>query len=475
MATTSEDSGFEDGSTPGSSDLSYEHLAALGLDLEDFLAQALTAEGIDGLRSIASALQHTNLPTSKFEKVESVAVLEGLKSSACALQVRAVCNYDDSVVASRAAAGKRKQNPDYGVGPEIAFARHRSPRSGLQYLNFCHILIDDLVFTLDALRRGLVTEDEAMIVVKETQWLTNEQRGEIDIRLFSEGHQCFGLGGKKLAAMIREWALAYGSDKEHDLEERAAKERYISIFPIDRHRMKITGIMPTEYGVAVAQVLERLVAQAKGSGDERSRQHLAVDSLLERLTGYENPAAIPIQLGLVMTDRTLFQGHAEPAFLQGYGIISAEKARRLMCGSAGNPNELEMWVRRLYTAPGSGDLIAMDSKQRLFAGGLKHFIKVRDQFCRTPFCDSPIRHLDHVVQFARGGATSVENAGGSCVFCNLTKESPGWEEERVPGRRHTKRITTHSGHVYDSTALPLPGTNQYNVSPVDPLPPPDRR
>ncbi|MFF5794218.1 HNH endonuclease [Paeniglutamicibacter sp. NPDC012692] len=468
MTTRSETGGLGGGSETGPEDLTYEYLAEQGIDLRLFLQQALNAEGIDGLRAISAALDHTRISTASYERVESIAALEELKSSACALQAKTTCVYDDEVAERRAAKGERALNPSWGVGPEIAFARHQPPRTGAQYLDFCHVLTDDLVFSYDALHRGVITEAEAFIVVKETRGLTPEQRGEIDIRLFSEGHQCFGLGGKKLAAMVREWALAYGSEKEVDLEANAAKERYISIFPIDRHRMKITGILPTEYGVLISQVLESLVSSAKVQGDDRSRQHLAVDSLLERLTGLDSPTAIPIQLGLVMTDRTLFQGHSEPALLQGYGIISAQKARMLIKGSEENPNELELWLRRLYTAPGTGDLIAMDSAQRLFTGGLKKFINIRDQFCRSPFCDSPIRHLDHVVQAARGGPTSVENSGGSCVFCNQTKECPGWKEETIPGPRHTKRVTTFSGHTYESTALPLPGTNQYNVRPASP-------
>ncbi len=63
-------------------------------------------------------------------------------------------------------------------------------------------------------------------------------------------------------------------------------------------------------------------------------------------------------------------------------------------GPAGN-EELIVWVHRLYTAPGTGELVAMDSKARFFPPGLRRFIQVRDDACRTPYCDAPIRHDDH--------------------------------------------------------------------------------
>ncbi|MFJ2617683.1 hypothetical protein ACIOWL_00005, partial [Glutamicibacter sp. NPDC087344] len=44
-------------------------------------------------------------------------------------------------------------------------------------------------------------------------------------------------------------------------------------------------------------------------------------------------------------------------------------------------------IQRLYTAPGDTELIAMDSKARIFPKSLREFIKIRDKHCRTPYCD----------------------------------------------------------------------------------------
>jgi hypothetical protein len=107
-----------------------------------------------------------------------------------------------------------------------------------------------------------------------------------------------------------------------------------------------------------------------------------------------------------MTDRTLFQGDSEPARLAGYGVVPAGWAREVVNrgqhrttkdGGAGRTtdssrNAHNIWLRRLYTAPGTGDLIAMDSRARLFPAGLRRLIQARDDTCRTPYCDAPIRH-----------------------------------------------------------------------------------
>ncbi|HSN35197.1 MAG TPA: HNH endonuclease, partial [Arthrobacter sp.] len=47
---------------------------------------------------------------------------------------------------------------------------------------------------------------------------------------------------------------------------------------------------------------------------------------------------------------------------------------------------------------------------------------------------------------------------GLCEACNHTKELPGWTARPRPGPRHTLETTTPTGHNYQSTAPPLPGT-----------------
>ncbi|SEJ80569.1 hypothetical protein SAMN04487917_11468 [Arthrobacter sp. yr096] len=122
--------------------------------------------------------------------------------------------------------------------------------------------------------------------------------------------------------------------------------------------------------------------------------------------------------------------------------------------------ELTVWVRRLYTAPGTGELLGTDSKARLFSGRLRRFIETRDDTCRTPYCDAPIRHIDHVVSWQSGGKTNLTYGAGLCEACNHTKEHPGWTTRALHGGTrgvHTLEITTPTGHTYQSKASPLPG------------------
>ena len=98
-----------------------------------------------------------------------------------------------------------------------------------------------------------------------------------------------------------------------------------------------------------------------------------------------------------------------------------------------------MWLRRLYTSPSTGQLVAMDSRRRRFTGQLRRFVILRDQHCRTPWCNAPIRHLDHPRPAHAGGPTTTANAQGLCEACNYAKEAPGWTTTTSTHRDHPHR------------------------------------
>ena len=101
----------------------------------------------------------------------------------------------------------------------------------------------------------------------------------------------------------------------------------------------------------------------------------------------------------------------------------------------------------------------MESRARLFPKGLSAFIDLRDDTCRTPYCDAPIRHHDHATPNQHGGATSATNGLGLCEACNYTKEAPGWHVTATVDETgtHTAEFTTPTGARHRSNAPPVIG------------------
>lgn len=141
---------------------------------------------------------------------------------------------------------------------------------------------------------------------------------------------------------------------------------------------------------------------------------------------------------------------------------------RTLTGDAAADASVKATLRRLYRNPRSGQLVAMESRSRFFPKGLAALLDLRDQTCRTPYCDAPIRHHDHAVPKHRGGPTSALNGLGACEACNYAKEAPGWSviTSEVDGK-HTAEFATPTGAVYRSTAPPLPGPPVRTVSVIE--------
>jgi hypothetical protein len=222
----------------------------------------------------------------------------------------------------------------------------------------------------------------------------------------------------------------------------------------------LTGFLPVAQGVACKVALEAEADRLRGTGDPRTRGQIMADTLVARLTGQTTASGTPVEINLVMTDTALFGAHDDPAahdpaHLHGYGPIPAALARRLVRDAD------RAWVRRLFTRPADGDLVAMDSRRRLFDGQLRRFLVLRDQTCRNRWCDAPVRHLDHVQRAADGGKTTADNAQGLCESCNHTKERPGWRTRRLPDPRHLVETSTPTGHRHRSRAPDPPGGRRY--------------
>lgn len=389
-------------------------------------------------------------------KIDQIRGLEDLKSLAAARQAETSVAFDLSQRREQAAAGVPADEQGAGVGAQIALARRESPNRGARLLGLAKALTG-MPHTYTAFRSGQLNEWRVTLIVKDTICLTPEDRAAVDEELAADTGTLDGIGDKAIIAAVR--AAAYRRDPA-SVAKRAARaltERTVSLRPAPDTMTYLTALLPAAQGVAAYAALTRDADTARSAGDDRSRGQIMADTLVERVTG--TPGGITgVEIQLVMTDRTLLQADAEPARLPGYGTIPAATARTLALSHAAS-HDLSLWVRRLYTAPGTGELVAMDSKTRLFPPNLKRFLQVRDDTCRTPYCGAPIRHHDHILAWHTGGKTTAGNGQGLCEACNHTKETPGWTTTPTPGPRHTVATTTPTGHTYHSTAPPLPGTS----------------
>jgi Domain of unknown function (DUF222) len=384
--------------------------------------------------------------------VERIAELERVKSAAAAGQARAAAALDAARRASEAAAGMPAARRGRGVASEIALARRDSPARGGRHLGFAKALVHEMPHTLAALESGVLSEWRATLIVRESACLDVDDRRVLDSELCGDPTLLDGLGDARVAAAAK--TIAYRLDPQA-VVDRAAKaetERTVTIRPAPDTMTYLTALLPVAQGVSVYAALRR---SADTTFDGRSRGQVMADTLVERATGRSATVPTPIAVNLVLSDRTLLSDDTTPANLPGYGPIPAEVARGLVSAAA-TDSRSRATLRRLYSHPSSGALVAMESRARRFPKGLATFIGLRDDRCRTPYCDAPIRHRDHATPHNRGGPTAAANGLGLCERCNYVKENAGWHicTHIDETGRHTAGYVTPTGGHHRSTAPP---------------------
>ena len=400
-------------------------------------------------------------PTGSWDEsalVEGIATLEKFKAAAAARQARLAVALDTARRADEAAAGLPAARRGRGVAAEVALARRDSPARGGRHLGFARALVNEMPHTLAALETGALSEWRATIAVRESACLDVEDRRRLDAELCSDVTRLDGMGDAAIAAAAR--AIAYRLDP-HSVVDRAARaqeDRTVTIRPAPDTMTYVTALLPVAQGVSIYAALKR---EADVCCDGRSRGQVMADTLVERVTGRPAEQPVPVAVNVVISDQALVGVGNPAAVIAGYGPVPSALARKIIADAVADQRS-HATLRRLYATPATGALVALESRARVFPKGLADFIGVRDQRCRTPYCDAPIRHRDHAKPHRKGGTTSAVNGLGLCERCNYVKESDGWivTSTTAENGTHTAEFTTPTGSRHRSTAPPMPGTPQ---------------
>ena len=436
------------------------------------------------LGAVLAAVNAVDGNASDAQLIDQITLLEQIKSSCAAAQARLTHTFMVSQSTDSAAKNVDAQVARRSIAGQIGLARRESRHHGSRHLGAAQALVTEMPHTLAALAAGDLSERRAILIIEQFGCLTSADRTHADAVLAPE---MAGLGNR--TAQSRAAALAYQIDPEAVMGKirGAVKDRNVTLRPAPDTMSRLSALLPVAQGVAVWAALLAAANHANAVGDPRSRGQVMADHLVSTMTGTQvtgcDPYGVPhhasdqtptpaadtagqdtgtqratptttggIHINLIMTDRTLLGDDNTPAHLHGYGPIPAALARALIAGQADHTTRT--WIRRLYTDPHTGQLAAMDSRGRLFPQAAKDFLLARDHTCRTPWCDAPIRHLDHITPHHHGGSTSIANGQGLCEACNHTKQAPHWRSYASSDGT----ITTHTptGHSYPSHPPPPP-------------------
>lgn len=396
--------------------------------------------------------------------IDLIAALEIAKCTCAAVQATATDFVANSIAAQRREAGKPKPQWRRGIASQIGLARRESPNKGGRFLGLARVLVHEMPHTHARLSAGELNEWRATLIARETACLTLEDRQIVDKRLCADPAILKCLGDNAIEGKARAMAAELDPAAVVKKKEKAFSQRRTSTRPQPDFMCEFKTLTSMDRAVSMWATLRRDADTMVGVGDEtRTRDQIMSDLAYQRITGAVSAkSGAAVSVDLVISDETLLAGGTDSAHLGGYGEIPASIARRLV-GDACSDSTL-VTLRRLYAEPSSGALTAMESKSRTFPKGLARLIDLRDRTCRTPWCDAPIRHRDHIRSYARGGKTSVHNGAGLCAACNHAKEADGWTSEPRPSEEgvvHVYDFQTPTGHQYSSQAPRMPVSKHY--------------
>lgn len=445
----------------------------------------------DGVQRVIDWLAASVSDLDDKGRVDLIGRLEAVKGAAEATQARVSVALAESIEAKRAAAGVPRDKRSAGIGTQVALARRESPWRGSRHLGMSKALVGEMPATLAALQAGQITAWGATLVVRATACLSREHRGLVDARI---GPRLGELSEKRLEAMAR--SLAYELDPAGfvDRTRRAVTERRVSVRPAPDAMAYLSALLPMGEAVGCFAALKRSADATLATGavvpgeGPRTRDQVMADELVTRLTGVDPArAGFPVEIHVVMDEDSLFDGGPQSGRVPDAGPLPATLARLLARTGSTRPAADQpgftkgerAWVRRLFTHPGEGSVTGRDTRRRFFTGSLRDLVIARDQVCRTPWCDAPIRHVDHVTRHADHpaadrasdcgsgapgskavGPTTVGNGDGLCEACNYAKEAPGWtaRAEISDDGVQTIHLSTPTGHIYTSRPPPAVDT-----------------
>lgn len=224
--------------------------------------------GADDVVDVVRELAAADLPEDESACLEAVRVLEELKASASAAQATLTARLHALRSAAEGERGIARRDRCRGLGAEVALARRESPHRGGRHVGMARALVHEMLLTLTALTRGLISEEHATVMARESIWLEPEQRRRVDELMADRLGET---GIRRLGGEARAHALRLDQAGAVERRERSPAQRRVSVRPAPAAAgagmAHLSALLPLEQAVAAFAGLTRDAATIVGTGD----------------------------------------------------------------------------------------------------------------------------------------------------------------------------------------------------------------
>lgn len=345
---------------------------------------------------------------------------------------------DEQAAGSDAALLKRA---DAVTRRDLSLLTRRSPAAAGSTLAGARRLVETMPEMLGMLATGHLRSRDAYGISTASAALDPAQRREVD-RILAQGAPWMeGAGTRQWRRAVDAIVGEIDPDGAATRHQRARRTRHVTLSPGEHGMATLRAHLSAVDATLVRKRLHLDAERRRADGARDGHGALMADALVSTVLGRED-AMDPVMLdvGVIITDRALLDpGTGDLAQIEGYGPVPAEALREdlrshLETPEPGDPEpgdpdplgaegpQLRAVLRRLYTHPTSGELVALESRARFFPPALRRFLTWRDGTCRAPYCNAAVRQHDHIHPASRGGATTADNGQSTCALCNGSKE-----------------------------------------------------
>jgi hypothetical protein len=286
----------------------------------------------------------------------------------------------------------------------------------------------------EAWREGRIGADQARAIAAARHCRTEAALERDEARLVSYASSLRFEDFYRALSYWKQLADPDGSDAT-DQDKRTRRQVYLDASIEGMYLGQIT--LDPVAGATVAGELERIERRFfeddLAEATERLGQRPRLDEL-ERNAGQRRADAL---VEMARRSGAMPEGaqRPEPLFtvLVGYETLHG-RICQLETGTVLSPSSLLPWMQGAYFERALFSLSArveVSERARLFVGGTRRALEVRDQMCTHPYCQEPARNCqgDHIQPYAAGGLTTQENGRLLCGFHNRLRN----HQERPPG------------------------------------------
>ncbi|MGI5128288.1 DUF222 domain-containing protein [Pseudonocardia sp. CA-107938] len=357
------------------------------------------------------------------ELIERVSRIDRSLAALAAERAEAVREFAQVHVAEQIETGEiGPERLEQSVVAQVALACRVSPSEARKRLHVARDLHEGLDRVRELFAAGELSEHKVAVIVAATAHLSRSERAWVDEQLAERGLERLGVG--RLGDLARKLAAEVAPEKFLERCREARGGRRVTIRPALDGMADLTAHLPVPEAVACFAALKKAVDEVFTAPDPvtRSRSQIMADTLVERVTGQAVATDVGFAVNVTVPVESLVDPVSPlPAEIPGYGPVPV-----WWITSGGGR---KAW-RRLVTK--DGVVIGGDSRQRAFTGSLAAFIRAREgNRCSEPYCDAPVRHIDHIERYSEGGRTEFDNGRGLCEFHNYVRENPDWDVYRA--------------------------------------------